>query len=79
MPNTCCVYKCTNRASPNSNIAFFRFPEEGLNCSKELRELQRKRREKWFSKIRRENVSLQQMNTLRICSDHFVSGKYINN
>lgn len=75
MVNTCCVFGCKNRASPNSDVAFHRFPKESNSCGKEMKELQRKRRMAWFSKVKRENVTKAQLNTLRICSDHFISGK----
>ena len=66
MPDSCCAPGCQNRRVKGQNIPFYRIPS---TRNMELRE-------KWLSKIKREQWSDDQIDKARLCGSHFVSGKY---
>lgn len=66
MPDSCCAPNCTNRKTPGDDLRFYKIPG--------LKRLQV--RERWLQAIRRDNWSENQIKNAKICSAHFISGKY---
>uniref|UniRef100_A0A3Q2SNC1 THAP-type domain-containing protein n=1 Tax=Fundulus heteroclitus TaxID=8078 RepID=A0A3Q2SNC1_FUNHE len=69
MPMTCCAPGCTQRHSKSSDVCFFRLPKD------------EERQKKWIISMKR--MQADNPNPLwepsyhdRICSLHFISGKY---
>ena len=60
MPISCCCVSCTNRFSKDSNVRFYRFPEE------------QGRRQLWIKGLSRARWELKDHHHL--CGEHFVSG-----
>ena len=66
MPNACCAVGCTNRKGGSSNLIFYRIPPKKYS----------ERREKWINAIGRKDWPEKKINNARLCSSHFISGKY---
>lgn len=64
MVTSCCVPRCQNRASKNSNISFHAFPFSNPELLK-----------KWLHNIRRKNFTPSK-NSSRVCSVHFTDDDY---
>ena len=56
--------------------SYFRFPGIVSNNGEKGLTLPRKRTDKWLACISREDLTEDKLRYTRICSDHFVSGKY---
>ena len=68
MPDSCCVYGCTNRRNKeNGEISFYRLPTTKTAKKAE-------RRSRWVSAIHREKWTEKAIDNARICSAHFVTG-----
>lgn len=77
MVNFCAVFNCTNKASKNSDgckSGFYRIPNINPKAGPDLQELQKKRREKWISALKRKDISEDKIQQFRICSNHFIAG-----
>ena len=61
MVNVCCVPRCTNKSTLDTNVSYHRFPAD------------KKQQRKWLRSIRRENLEVSQ--STRVCSAHFRNGK----
>ncbi|KAK3590061.1 hypothetical protein CHS0354_041093 [Potamilus streckersoni] len=73
----CYVVGCTNRRFNDSNKgrkSFYRIPSVMKNHGPQTLELSARRRETWFARLRRDFKSLN-VDNVRVCSDHFVSGR----
>lgn len=70
----CCVVGCNNRDVKGNGISFFRFPKVNKKYSKSYQEIQLERRKAWIAAINRKYISEENVNTLRVCSFHFISG-----
>ena len=68
MPSACCAVGCTNRKTKDSSLVFYRIP------SKQNLE----RRKKWVNAVGRKDWSEEQIDNARLCSMHFISGKFYN-
>jgi len=66
MPSACCAVGCTNRKSGDTNLLFYRIP------SKKNPE----RRLQWINAVGRKDWSEEKINNARLCSAHFISGKF---
>uniref|UniRef100_A0A8C4R0J6 THAP-type domain-containing protein n=1 Tax=Eptatretus burgeri TaxID=7764 RepID=A0A8C4R0J6_EPTBU len=75
MPCFCAVLGCSNRASREKDRSFYRVPGIITNQGTQTEELSRKRREKWFNNIARADLLDDGKKEIRVCSDHFISGK----
>ena len=71
----CCVVGCSNMSEKCSSNSFYRIPAVVSHHDKETQELSSKRRSAWFSSIKRADVD-SSASFYRVCSDHFVNGKY---
>ena len=76
MVNFCAVFNCENRASREKEKSYFRFPGIVSNNGEGLT-LLKKRRDKRLACISREDLTEDKLRYTRICSDYFVSGKYM--
>ena len=65
MPSACCAVDCTNRNTPESGLVFYRIPKRNV-----------KQRELWLKAIKRENWSGNKLSSAKLCSAHFISGKF---
>ena len=71
----CCVVGCSNRSEKYSSKSFYKIPAVASYHDKETQELSSKRRSAWFSSIKRADIDTS-ASFYRVCSDHFVNGKY---
>lgn len=74
MPTTCAVINCTNRGG-RDNKRFFRLPVIITGQGEATKEKSEKRRRLWLAAIKRDNLPKTTTNNIRVCSDHFISGK----
>ena len=74
MVNFCAVFGCSNRSNRETNKSFYRLPKEVKNQGEDGRILSKLRRDKWLSAINRKDLNPESTH-IRICSDHFLSGK----
>jgi len=73
------VYQCSSRHKvindgDSDPIRFYKFPAVNPRACKELQDLRMKQRKAWMAAVKRENITEDQLNKLRICSKHFLSG-----
>ena len=75
----CAVFNCGNNASRDKDKGFFRIPKIIYNNDPEKREenLSWARRKQWLKNISRKDLSEEKAASSRVCSDHFISGKFI--
>ena len=78
MVNTCCVNGCTARSSVQSARNFYRIPKIDTTRGTKIVELTQKRRRAWLQQINRKTVTeLMVKSWPRVCSKHFLSGKFV--
>lgn len=78
MVNTCCVNGCTARSSMQSARNFYRIPKIDTTQGTKIVELTQKRRRAWLQQINRKTVTeLMVKSWTRVCSKHFLSGKFV--
>ena len=78
MVNTCCVNGCTARSSLQSARFFYRIPKIDTTRGTKIVELTQKRRRAWLQQINRKTVTeLTVKSWTRVCSKHFLSGKFV--
>lgn len=74
--SSCSVPGCYEnyRSARRNNIKFYTFPKpfKGLNIEK--RRIAEKRRVAWLNALKRNDITLNQLTTLQVCSKHFVFG-----
>ncbi|CAI9720210.1 XP_029633843.1uncharacterized protein LOC115209549 isoform X1 [Octopus vulgaris] len=75
MVNFCAVNGCSSRADRDRANSFYRLPAIITNQGEETRERSRKRREQWIANINRPDLKETSYAYVRVCSDHFISGK----
>ena len=78
MVNFCAVYGCSNRADREKNKLFYHLPKIIEHQGEDALKLSEERRTKWLSRISQEDLKgdPKKLKQIRVCSDHFVSGKY---
>ena len=69
MPDNCCAVGCSNVRTNYNDIkrSFYRIPDKK----------QVEKRKLWLLAIQRKNWSEKSIECARLCSDHFISGKYL--
>ena len=72
---SCWVNGCKNRHDDSVKRSFFRFPKIIVHEDENTRKISEERRRAWLANVNRKDVPTQYS---RICSDHFVTGKYYN-
>ena len=70
----CAVVGCGMRSGRDKGISFYRLPAEITHQGERTRELTKKRRALWLARIHR--ADLKPTNHTRVCSKHFIGGKY---
>lgn len=74
MPDGCSVLLCSNLRK-RDNVQLFRIPTvRTLLRNAELIDLSIRRRDAWLQALGRDNT--KNTKYLRVCSKHFISGKY---
>ena len=68
----CAVVGCSNRTEREKGKLFFRLPAIVTHQGDKTHELSKKRQGEWLAQIKRDD--LRQLEYVRVCSDHFVSG-----
>lgn len=76
MPVTCIVFGCKSRYKRH-NVTFHSIPIELNHRHKTyLNDLSRERRAKWLAAIKREDLTESKMRNQKVCSKHFINGKF---
>ena len=75
MVNFCAVVGCANKAKKGDGRSFFRLPAVVTHLGEEDYELSKRRRDAWIARIRREDLKPESYRNVRVCSNHFVTGK----
>ena len=81
MVNFCGIVGCSNRSNRDQR-SYYRLPKVKSKRYKEnRRKLILERRDRWLKKIRRSDLvdvegSPKNLDNVRICSDHFITGKH---
>ena len=77
MVNFCAVYGCSNRSTREKDRSYFRLPAIITRPNDEKQALNKERRATWLARIRRDDLSSNPSNFVRVCSDHFIEGQEI--
>ena len=75
MVRFCAVVGCGNRSNRDKDKSFYRLPAVVTNQGAHTEELSDKRRRSWLAAIRRKDIKTSSYAYVRVCSDHFLSGK----
>ena len=69
------LFNCSNRSDRDSDRSFYRLPAIVKRNNKEKQSISRERRATWLARtIRREDLSTDPPEWVRVCSDHFITG-----
>lgn len=71
----CIILGCSTRSCRDKEFSFFRVPAVVKNRGELEEELSIERRRRWISAISREHLTDKILDSQRVCSRHFVSGK----
>ena len=74
MVNFSAVVGCGKRSGRDKGVSFYRLPVEITHQGERTRELSKKRRALWLSRIRQ--AIFKPTDHTDICSRHFVGGKH---
>ena len=75
MVNFCGMVGCSNRTGRDKNKSFYRLPKVVTHLGSDAQASSEERRAVWLTRISRADLTENKQNNMRICSDHFVSGK----
>lgn len=75
MVNYCRVLGCNNRPDRDRHLQFYRLPKVIRNQGEQCRRLSEERRRLWIAKLN-QDLKGKNLDNIRICSAHFVSGKW---
>ena len=75
MPTSCAVIGCSNRLGRDQK-SFFRLPKVITGQGGRTEELSQARQSKWLANIGRKNLSALSHDSIRVCSDHFITGQF---
>lgn len=77
MTLTCIVVGCGS-AAQRDKVSFFKVPAI-LQFKHQLKKnkLSKTRREMWLKAIKRDDLTVSKINTQRVCSRHFITGKML--
>ena len=76
MVNFCGVFACAKRGDKDRHLSFFRLPKIRLTEGEQTRQLSEQRQRAWLSNIGRSDIKVSNYPYTRVCSLHFVTGKY---
>lgn len=75
MVNFCAIVGCANRAGRDKDKSFYRLPAIIKNQGAQTEQLSERRLRNWLAAIRRKDLKAESYPYIRVCSDHFTSGK----
>ena len=75
MPHFCCVIGCSNKSNKDDK-SFFSIRQPIKRQGPQTFELSKERFTKWMAAISREDLNMDNLGSYRICSDHFIKGKF---
>ena len=75
MVNFCAIVGCANRAGRDKDKSFYRLPAIIKNQGAQMEQLSERRLWNWLAAIRRKDLKAESYPYIRVCSDHFTSGK----
>ncbi|XP_046873681.1 uncharacterized protein LOC124466062 isoform X2 [Hypomesus transpacificus] len=78
MVNYCRVAGCTNRTDREKHLEYYRLPKVIKNQGEECQRLSEERRRLWLTKLN-QDLRGKNLDNIRICSAHFLSGKKSDN
>ncbi|WAR15030.1 hypothetical protein MAR_005135 [Mya arenaria] len=70
----CAVLGCSNRKDREKDFQYYRLPAIASNQGEECEKLSSKRRREWLANMN-QCFKNKNLDNVRICSEHFVSGK----
>ena len=73
MVNYCRVLGCHNRSDRETQLQYYRLPKVIKNQGEECERLSDKRRRLWIARLQ-QNFSGKNLENIRVCSAHFISG-----
>ena len=71
----CAIVGCANRAGRDKDKNFYRLPAIVKNQGAQTEQLSERRLRNWLAVIRRKDLKAESYPYIRVCSDHFTSGK----
>ena len=74
MVNFCAVVGCGMCSDRDKGVSFYRLPAEISHEGEMTQELTKRRRALWLARIHRRD--LKPTHHTRVCSRHFIGGKY---
>lgn len=77
MPHFCGVVQCGHNSMRDFKKRFYTVPSE-KNKGGKIEERRAKRRQAWIQALHRDDLTASKIKKLRICSDHFVTGKTLH-
>lgn len=76
MVNFCAVFGCSNRSNRNKEKSLYQIPTIVTKEALQSEDLSARRRREWLAALRRKDVvSGSNLSHIRVCSDHFLSGR----
>ena len=75
MVNFCAVFGCSNRSNREKDKGFYRLPAIVTRLNPKKQAFSIERRATWLARIRREDLAADPGDFVRVCSDHFISGR----
>ena len=75
MVNFCAVFGSSNRANREKSKGYYRLPAIVQRSNVKKQALSVERRATWLARIRREDLAADPGDFVRVCGDHFISGK----
>ena len=75
MVNFCGMVGCSNRTGRDKSKSFYRLPKVVTHLGSDAQALSEERRAIWLTRISRADLTENKQSNMRICSDHFLSGK----
>ena len=75
MVNFCAIVGCANRVGRDKDKSFYPLPAIIKNQGAQMEQLSERRLRNWVAAIRRKDLKAESYPYIRVCSDHFTSGK----
>lgn len=72
----CAIIGCSNRKDREKDLNFYRLPAVIKNQGSECEKLSEDRRREWLANIN-QNFENKNLDNVRVCSVHFISGKWV--
>lgn len=76
MVNSCRVHGCHNRSDRERHLKYYCLPKVVKNQGQQTKQLSEERRRLWIASLN-QNFKGKNLENIRICSSHFVTGKFL--